>query len=182
MAANQGGHPVAPRREAPVLAVKLLGVADQLDDTPRTGAELAAAVGAHAEALSRVLRLLAAYGVFESLDGKFSHSAASRMLRTDHPQSMRDYARMFGLPPFWAAFGELEQSVRTGQQVGDKVTAGGLWAYLGQDPEANTIFNATMAAKAHANIAGIITAYDFSGFTKALSTRACDSAASCSRS
>ena len=77
---------------------------------------------------------------------------------------MRDYARMFGLPPFWAAFGELEQSVRTGQQVGDKVTAGGLWAYLGQNPEANTIFNATMAAKAHANVAGIIAAYDFSGF------------------
>jgi hypothetical protein len=31
-------------------------------------------------------------------------------------------------------------------------------------PEANTIFNATMAAKAHANVAGIIAAYDFSGF------------------
>ncbi len=77
---------------------------------------------------------------------------------------MRDYARMFGLPPFWAAFGELEQSVRTGQQVGDKVTAGGLWAYLAQHPEANAIFNATMAAKAHANIGGIIAAYDFSGF------------------
>ena len=144
--------------------VAKLGVADQLDDSPRTGAELAATVGAHAEALTRVLRLLASHGVFESVDGKFSHSAASRMLRTDHPQSMRDYARMFGLPPFWAAFGELEQSVRTGQQVGDKVTAGGLWAYLGQNPEANTIFNATMAAKAHANVAGIIAAYDFSGF------------------
>jgi len=94
--------------------VAKLGVADKLDETPRTGAELAATVGAHAEALSRVLRLLAAHGVFESLNGKFSHSPASRMLRTDHPQSMRDYARLFGLPPFWAAFGELEQSVRTG--------------------------------------------------------------------
>jgi O-methyltransferase domain len=144
--------------------VAKLGVADKLDETPRTGAELAATVGAHAEALSRVLRLLAAHGVFESLNGKFSHSPASRMLRTDHPQSMRDYARLFGLPPFWAAFGELEQSVRTGQQVGDKVTAGGLWAYFAQHPEANAIFNATMAAKAHANIAGIIAAYDFSGF------------------
>ena len=103
-----------------------LGVADKLDETPRTGAELAAAVGAHAEALSRVLRLLAAHGVFEVCNGKFGHSPASRMLRSDHPQSMRDYARMFGLPPFWAAFGELEHSVRTGQQVGEKVTPGGL--------------------------------------------------------
>ena len=78
---------------------------------------------------------------------------------------MRDYVRMFGLPPFWATFGELEQSVRTGRPVGDKVAPGGLWAYFAQHPEANAIFNATMGAKAHAQIAGVLAAYDFSGFT-----------------
>ncbi|HEV8340450.1 MAG TPA: hypothetical protein VGR25_12465 [bacterium] len=83
-----------------------LAVADKLDETPRTAAELATSVGAHPEALGRVLRLLSAHGVFESCDGKFRHSPASRMLRADHPQSMRDYVRMFGLPPFWATFGE----------------------------------------------------------------------------
>ena len=89
-----------------------LGVADQLDDTPRTSAELAVDVGAQPEALGRVLRLLSAHGVFESSDGKFRHTPASRMLRTDHPQSMRDYVRMFGLPPFWATFGEMGHAVR----------------------------------------------------------------------
>jgi len=145
-------------------AVAKPGVADQLDQAPRTAGELAASVGVDAEALGRVLRLLSAHDVFESLNGKFGHSPASRMLRSDHPQSMRDYARLFGLPPFWAAFGEVEQSVRTGLHVGDKVTPGGLWAYFAQHPEAGGIFNATMAAKAHANIAGILAAYDFSGF------------------
>ena len=77
---------------------------------------------------------------------------------------MRDYVRMFGLPPFWATFGEMEQSVRTGLPAGDKVTPGGLWAYFAQHPEANAIFNATMVAKAHAQIAGVLAAYDFSGF------------------
>ncbi len=141
-----------------------LAVADKLDETPRTAAELAVSVGAHPEALGRVLRLLSAHGVFESFDSKFRHSPASRMLRTDHPQSMRDYVRMFGLPPFWATFGEMEQSVCTGLQVGEKVTPGGLWAYLAQHPDANTIFNATMVTKAHAQIAGILGAYDFSEF------------------
>jgi len=79
---------------------------------------------------------------------------------------MRDYARMFGLPPFWATFGELEQSVRTGLQVGDKVTPGGLWAYFAQHPEASAIFNATMVAKSRAQIAGILAAYDFSQFKR----------------
>ena len=144
--------------------VAQLAVADHLGETPRTAAELAPLVGADPEALHRVLRLLSAHGVFEACDGKYRHSPASRMLRTDHPQSMRDYVRMFGLPPFWATFGEMEQSVRTGLPVGEKVIPGGLWAYFAQHPEANAIFNATMVAKAHAHIAGILGAYDFSAF------------------
>ena len=141
-----------------------LAVADKLDETPRTAAELAVSVGAHPEALGRVLRLLSAHGVFESCDGKFRHSPASRMLRTDHPRSMRDYVRMFGLPPFWATFGEMEESVCTGLPAGEKVPTGGLWAYFAQHPEANAIFNATMVAKAQTQIAGVLAAYDFSGF------------------
>jgi hypothetical protein len=141
-----------------------LGVADKLDETPRTAAELAMSVGAHPEALGRVLRLLSAHGVFESCDGKFLHSPASRMLRGDHPRSMRDYVLMFGLPPFWATFGELEHCVRTGLPAGEKVTSGGLWAYLAQHPEASAIFNATMVTKAQTQIAGVLAAYDFSGF------------------
>lgn len=140
-----------------------LAVADKLDETPRTATELAASVGAQPEALGRVLRLLSAHGVFESYGGKFRHSPASRMLRTDHPQSMRDYVRMFGLRPFWATFGEMEQSVRTGLPTSDGVTSG-FWAYLAQHPEANAIFNATMVTKAHTQIAGVLAAYDFSGF------------------
>lgn len=141
-----------------------LAVADKLDEIPRTAAELAVSVDVHPEALGRVLRLLSAHGVFEPCEGKFRHTPASRMLRTDHPQSMRDFVRMFGLPPFWSTFGELEQSVRTGLPAGDVVMSGGLWAYFAQHSEANAIFNATMAIKAQTQVAGVLAAYDFSGF------------------
>jgi len=144
--------------------VAQLAVADHLDETPRTAAELAPSVGAHPEALHRVLRLLSAHGVFESGDGKFRHSPASRILRTDHPQSMRDYVRMFGLSPFWATFGEMEQSVRSGLPAGEKVISGGLWAYFAEHPEESAIFNATMETKAQVQIAAVLAAYDFSGF------------------
>ena len=87
-----------------------LGVADVLDETPRTAADLAA-VGAHPEALGRVLRLLAAHGGFEAQGEMFHHSPASRLLQTDHPQSMRAFARMFGLPVNWAISGAMEHSV-----------------------------------------------------------------------
>ena len=90
-----------------------LAVADKLDETPRTATDLAASVGAQPEALGRVLRLLSAHGVFESCGGKFRHSPASRMLRTDHPQSMREYMRMFGLRPLWATLTTIGSSAAT---------------------------------------------------------------------
>lgn len=141
-----------------------LGVADVLDTAPRTAAELAASVGADPDALGRVLRLLSAHGVFESQGDTFRHSPASRLLRTDHPQSLRALARMFGLPSNWAIYGALEHSVRTGLPAADKVLPGGFWAYFAEHPEESAVFNAAMAAKAHGQVAGIVAAYDFSGF------------------
>jgi hypothetical protein len=124
-------------------------VADALDETPRTASDLAASVGAHPDALGRVLRLLAAHGVFEMQRGeKFCHSPASRLLRSDHPQSMRAWARVTGLPIVWSSFGAMEHSVRTGLPAAAKVFRGGFWEYLAQHPEEGRVFNAAMAAKA----------------------------------
>ena len=68
-----------------------LGVADALDEEPRSAGDLAKEVGADADALDRVLRLLASHGMFQRHGGKYSHSALSRALRSDHPHSMRAY-------------------------------------------------------------------------------------------
>lgn len=141
-----------------------LGVADALDETPRPAADLAAAVGAHPDALGRVLRLLSAHDVFV-LEGELvRHTPASRLLRTDHPQSMRAFARMFGLPVFWTTFGEMAHAVRTGAPATTEAFPEGFWWYLAQHPDAGRVFNAAMQAKAQGAIAGILTTYDFSGF------------------
>ena len=114
--------------------------------------------------LSRVLRALSAYKIFEASDGGWKHTPASRLLRSDHPQSMRSFVRMIGFPIYWEIFKSLEHTVRTGLSAGEKVVAGGVWNYLAENPEENRIFNEAMVGKAHAQIAGIINAYDFSGF------------------
>jgi hypothetical protein len=141
-----------------------LGVADALGETPQSAASLAAATGAHPGALDRVLRLLSAYGVFQRLDGSYSHTAASRLLRTDHPQSMHPMARMLGLPMFWASIGELEHSIRTALPATDKALPGGAWQHLASHPEDGRLFNQAMTAKSHGHIAGVLDAYDFSTF------------------
>ena len=140
-----------------------LGVADALGDCPQPAASLAAATAADAGALNRVLRLLALYGIFEYTDGVIAHTAASRMLRQDHPQSMRPLVRMFGLPGFWAAVGELESGIRTGEPAANRALPGGVWGHLTHNPEASRIFGEAMTAKAQGHIAGIIETYDSSG-------------------
>lgn len=143
-----------------------LGVADALDSSPRTAADLAADVGANADALGRALRLLAAHGVFVTDGTSFEHSPASRFLRSDHPHSLRAFARMFGLSIFWGTSGALDHTIGTGQPAAEKAYAGGFWAYLADKPDAGTIFNAAMAGKAHGQVAGVVAAYDFSGFNR----------------
>jgi len=145
-------------------AVADLGVADALGETPQPAAALATTTAAEAGALDRVLRLLALYGVFEYANGVVAHTQASRMLRQDHPQSMRPLVRMFGLPGFWAAVGELASAIRTGEPSANRALRGGIWGYLTQDPEASRIFGEAMTAKAHGHIAGILKTYDFSSF------------------
>lgn len=141
-----------------------LGVADALDEVPRPASELAAAVGANADALARVLRLLAGRGVFEMDGDLVSHTAASRLLRSDHPHSMRAFVQTFGSPVNWKMYEELEYTLRTGQPAADKVVPEGMWAYRESHPEENRIFNAAMVDKSRYQIAGVVGAYDFARF------------------
>lgn len=141
-----------------------LGVADALDNAPHSVAAIASHTGSDAGALARVLRLLAAYDVFSLDDGFVSHTPASRLLRSDHPQSMRPFAQMFGLPVNWAALGELEHSVRSGQPAVTRVHPGSYWDYLADHPHDSEIFNSAMAAKSHGQVASVMASFDFSGF------------------
>ena len=141
-----------------------LGVADDVADEPVSAKELAAGRGADAEALDRALRLLAAHGVFERAGGGFRHTPASELLRSDHPMSMRAFARMMGLPVISATFGQLEHSIRSGSPAVETIEPEGFWAYLQDNPDEAQIFGQAMTAKAAADIAAILAAYDFGPF------------------
>jgi hypothetical protein len=136
-----------------------LGVADALDDEPRSAAYLAGQVGSDAGALDRLLRLLASHGVFDRRDGKYAHNTLSRALRGDHPHSMRAYVRLVGLPIFWQSWGALEQVARSG-----KPAVNDIFAYFKDHPQELEIFDAGMKSKAQSSIPPVVAAYDFSRF------------------
>lgn len=144
-------------------AIAEIGIADQLEDEPQTATALASAAGVHAEPLERVMRLLCAHGVFEWRSGRFAHSAASRLLRKDHPQSQRPAVRMLGRAWQLRVFEELEYTVRTGRPSAEKVIPNG-FGYFAEHPEEGQLFDAAMTAMAYDVIPSVLAAYDFSPF------------------
>jgi O-methyltransferase len=141
-----------------------LGVADAIGDQSQSTEALAQATATQPQALYRVLRLLASVGVFEWKNGTWNHTEASRFLRSDHPESLRDYIRMLGLPVFWSAFEDLEHSLRTGECAFAKRHPEGVFGYLAKHPKESRIFDSAMTSKSHRDIAAILPAYDFSQF------------------
>lgn len=141
-----------------------LGVADHLGEEALPASALAAATGAHPRALDRVLRLLAAHGVFERVGDGYRHTPASRLLRRDHPQSLAPFARMIGSELNWGSLGHLGAALRDELPAVLQIHPEGMFAYFAQNPDVSVIFGEAMTAKSHADIHEILAAYDFSNF------------------
>ncbi len=73
-----------------------LGVADHLADGPRPVAQLARLTGCDAGQLDRLLRFLATRGVVARNGGAYELTPLSDLLRTDHPDSLRDWVLFQG--------------------------------------------------------------------------------------
>ncbi len=137
------------------------GVADALGQRPASAEELAAATGMNADALHRMLRLLAAHGVFASGPQGYSHTEASRLLRSDHPQSLRSFARMIGMPVIWRSFTDLGHAARTGTPATDWA---GLMAYFSEHPDEASLFNRAMVGKSVGVAHAVVESYQFGSF------------------
>jgi hypothetical protein len=138
------------------------GAADAVGPAGATPEAIAKHTGLNADALDRMLRLLAAHGIFaHGPGGSYCHTPASETLRTDHPRSVRAYVRMAGMPAFWDRFTELPQTARTGRPRYDMA---GLVEYYAAHPEESAIFNAAMVSKARTALPAVAAAYDFDAF------------------
>jgi hypothetical protein len=91
-----------------ISVVAKLRIADLLADGPKTLADLAIKTKTHAPSLYRVLRPLAAVGVFaEQDDGRFALTPMGEYLRTGVKGSLRGMADFFGSDWSWRAWGHL---------------------------------------------------------------------------
>ncbi|MDQ6773568.1 MAG: acetylserotonin O-methyltransferase [Candidatus Dormibacteraeota bacterium] len=144
-----------------------LGVPDRLAGGPRTCVELAPDVGADPEALYRLLRALAAVGVLEEgPDRLFSLTALGQGLVSDAPMSLGGWAEWIGHNPFWATWGHLWDSVRTGQNAFQLLHGTDVWSYRSSRPEELALFARAMTSLSGAPVQAVIEAYDFGRFDR----------------
>ena len=145
-----------------VFVAAKLGVADVLAKGPRTPAAIARKVGADPAYLGRVLRALAALGVFaETRDGKFRLTPLGQTLRSDRPGSLRDFALMMVDDYNWQSWGALLRGVNEGETPFDMVYGMPVFAYLNHHPDKLEAFAASMASISGTENASIAKAYPF---------------------
>jgi SAM-dependent methyltransferase len=143
-----------------------LGIAEQLADGPREIAALAGAVGAAAGPLYRLMRALASLGVFaETAERTFTLTEPARLLQPGVPGSLASTALIYGDEVFWAAYGAMLHSVRTGEAAFAHCHGAPMYAYLADHPDTAAVFHAAMSGFSQREIAAILAAYDFSRFS-----------------
>ncbi len=141
-----------------------LGIADLLGSGPKSSAELATHVSADPDALHRLLRGLAQFGVLGMLeDGRFELTDLGDALRTDAPNSLLPVARLWGGPLVQRTFGGLLDAIRTGRPAFPQVFGKPLFDYLAEHPGEAAIFNQGMVGMTGQFVDSILSAYDFSG-------------------
>jgi hypothetical protein len=142
-----------------------LGIADLLDEGPATVDDLAAATGAHRQSLYRLLRTLAGAGVFiEQANGRFALTALGGTLRSEGPDSVRDWALYAGAPETWEVWGRLRDTVMTGEPGFLLARGMPMWDYLARNPELRAPFDRWMTRQSGQHNAAIVAGYDFSPF------------------
>lgn len=140
-----------------------LGIADLLADGPRTVEELARASQTHAESLFRLLRMLAGAGVFAEEESRcFRLTPLASTLRSDTPDSVRDWAIYIASTPVWTAWGNLLHSVQTGGSAFEHAFGVPLFSYLSDHPDLAAAYNEWMAKQSELQNAAVLASYDFS--------------------
>lgn len=148
-----------------IYIVAKLGIADYLDDSPKTAEELAAITKTHAPSLYRVLRASASVSIFTEDDkGKFALTPLAKTLQTNSPGSSRFFAITVTGQDHYLGWSNLLHSVKTGEIAFDHIAGMNIWQYYKQHPEDGNDFNQAMTNWTAIGVEAIISSYDFCQF------------------
>jgi O-methyltransferase/methyltransferase family protein len=146
-----------------VFVAAKLAIADHLAGGAKTVRQLAKATQTEPHALHRMLRALASVGVFaERPGGRFALTPLASTLRSDRPDSLRDFVLMMVEGYNWKAWEHFHSAVATGEMVFPRVHGMKVFEYLAAHPEDAEVFSRSMASLSGTENPAVVAAYDFS--------------------
>jgi hypothetical protein len=156
---------MAMRSSRALYAAAELRLADHLAGGAMASADLAGLTSTHPNALHRLLRALAAAGVFtEGTDGRFALTEIGDRLRADHPRSMRAGVLFLAGPQRWEIWSGLMRSLRTGAPAIDRPPGQTIFGHYASNPADTAIANDAMRAFTVLQARAVLAAFDFSRF------------------
>ena len=144
-----------------------LGIADQLQESPRTVEQLARQTKTQPPALRRFMRCAAHLGFIreDGQPGNYALTGFGRFLCSDHPYSQRAAARLNGALYRYQPWGHLVKILREGNGEHFSPTfENGSLDYLADKPELLGVFHQAMTDLSVDENSAIAQAYDFSRF------------------
>ena len=136
-----------------------LGLAELINDGPRTAQELAQATGTNPRALYRLLRALASIGIFTERQSRFSMTPLSEGLLDP---SLKAMATLRGECQYHA-WGELLYSVQTGESAFAHLYGKPVFDYFAENAETGRLFDQAMTGVHGRETEAMLEAYDFTG-------------------
>ena len=140
-----------------------LRLADHLAAGPMQVNELALATNCHSPSLHRLLRALVTLEIcIEQDDGTFALGRSGSRLRSDSADSLQSRLLWFGRNQ-WAVWGQLLQTVRTGESARKRMTGSDGFGLLELDPSKASTFNKAMVQRTRLVAREVARHHDFSG-------------------
>lgn len=149
-----------------IAAAAKLGVADLLENGPKTAEELAHRTGSNAGALYRLLRALASVGIFAEDAGRFKLTPLAEPLRNDAPDSLRGTALFLGSDWHMQVWADIDYAIKHGKPAFEHLHGEPYFDYLPKNPERAAVFNDAMTSLSRLTSQDVLAAYDFSAVKK----------------
>lgn len=142
-----------------------LKLADYLATAPQSCAALATATQTQSQLLERLLAILVDLGILKQNHEHFELTDMGQLLRSDTPNSLRDFLHMRMVQDYQAWAG-LSAALKDGQSAFEHVFGMSRYDYLQQNPEQSRLFNQAMDNLSRVHSVAISAAYDFSSIRK----------------
>ncbi len=139
------------------------GLADRLDDTPRSARELVGDGVLARDTADRILRGAAAIGLLERSAGGFRRNRLTRALQPESPRSLGPLAAWFASEANLRAWSRFLEAVHDGEVPFRRAHGRGVWEHLASSEEEAARFARAMDALTRLDAEAVVQTPGFSG-------------------